>query len=297
MIPTTGEGGVVVQRYWPGHLLVPALDLLRSQLMPDMSDTREYRRVELQLEQLPYCLGATSYALLELNQTAQATLQLSLATLPEGNGATVIRPYERERLGFLVDSVLEAARRAQNALVPYLRRRLKRRDLSKSLSKIADGIDTRGTQLPEGLSKVILEYWSAHGRRLKDYRDLSQHYAVVSSDVRIFRAEDGAGRIYLLLPNNPEVTSPSELRYESPHVHALPFLFEQFRALVKFTFDCCRELVDPSFQGPLLYGQSLKGALTVGAIPGTKVLSVEQLHEVLKRNLPALGEPLGLPSR
>jgi hypothetical protein len=40
-------------------------------------------------------------------------------------------------------------------------------------------------RVPDAIRELLLEYWAQDGASLKDYRDLSHHYAIVSSEVRV----------------------------------------------------------------------------------------------------------------
>ena len=151
------------QRYWPGHWLVPQIDVLKAQLLPPSGDFEKHQRLALQLEQLPYCLGATSYALCELITTQNVTVALDFASPGERADIHGLRPYERDRMGFLVDSTLEAARRAQNALVLYIDRACKK-SLPTSMAELADS-SSHLAKLPKSIAESISAYWSSHGSR------------------------------------------------------------------------------------------------------------------------------------
>lgn len=284
------------QRYWPGHWLVPQIDVLRAQLMPlteDAADFEKHQRLELQLEQLPYCLGATSYALCELITTQNLTVTLDFASPGPRADFHVLRPYERDRMGFLIDSTIEAARRAQNALVLYIDKACKK-SLPNSLAELANS-RTHLRRLPKNVADSVTNYWEAHGKRLRDYRVLSQHHAVVSSDARTFISAEGIPCIYLVLPNNPEVKNVSLLRYEAPFVHAVPYLQRQFVELVRFCFIVCELLIDPSKPRRVLLGEPLKSAISMGQpLEGHRLLTLDDTAKLLHHGLPHLKAPVGL---
>lgn len=282
-----------IQQYWPGHWLVPSIPRLQFQLAPPMEQSDEYSKVQLQLEQLPYCLGATSFALLELHRTTRVTVA---RLLPGGEPAGVIHvisPDLRDRLAFLVDSVLEAARRTQNALLPYLSRGL-RLSLPSGLGDLVADLQKAKISLPVGIRDVLIEYWEKHGLRLKQYRDVSQHHAVISSDVRLFRGSDGSPGIYFVLPRNPEEKSASKLDYEEPSIHVLSYLTAEFFNLMRVCNICCSELVDTSKPNTHLYGRPLKSAIRMGQLQGVRVSTLESLYAELRKRVPSMKPPLGL---
>lgn len=210
--------------------LIPDLHRLQDNLIPEMEE-EEYRSTVFHLEMLPYSLMATQNAFHNCISTHKDILEEMEARGLDDNTTLHLSPVERERLGFPIDSFLEAARRTQNALRPYLSKTLKL-SVSKSMSALVKNIETGKTDLGEVLNDIVSGYWRTHGKRLKEFRDLSQHYTVVSSDARLFRSDEGKLILYFLLPNNPEVTKPAKLIYDNPPVHAYLYVREQFIKLV-----------------------------------------------------------------
>jgi hypothetical protein len=279
--------------YWPGHHLVPFLDLLQFQLLPGMEEFERHRRAVLDLEQLPYCLGAASYALLELVSTQDLVVRADLAS-PLPAGIHVLGPYERDRLAFLVDSVLEALRRAQNGVIPYLNR-ARHLNLGISMHHAVDLLQKNPVLLPGPERPLLLDYWRDHGYRLKQYRDLSQHFTVVSSDARTFISSDGQPSIYLVLPNNPEEKRPSHLCYEEPLVHAIPYLHDQVLQLLRLANILCDYLLDKTQPRRVSLGQPLKGPVHMGRPQqGHRVISVEAVIRDMRARIRDLPDPIAL---
>lgn len=280
------------QEFWPGDDLVPLLQFARTQLLPPMEDKSAFDHVSLQLEQLPYCLGALSYAYLEFVATLHATVIFDIAKTPSPSGIHVLRPEERDRVCFLIDSFLEAGRRSQNALIPYVSKAYGV-SLPSSLHDLERKVRAGKVALPEALASLIIQYWSSHGERLKQYRDLSQHHALVSSDARTFVA-NAAPCVYLVLPNNPEAKSASKLQFVEPFVHAQAFLKDQFFSLLQLCNDVVGQFIDKQRMGRVLIGQNLKGPLIAGRQQGVAVTSVPAVTAALKQHLPRLRPPRGL---
>lgn len=282
------------RRYWPGHRLVPLLDRLQFQLLPDIQENERRRRAILDLEQLPYCLGAVTYSLLELVSTQNITVTLDLANPGGQSGLHVLRPYERDRMAFLVDSVLESLRRAQNAVTPYLNR-ARRVSLGTSMRKAVEVLEKDSSLLAGPARDLVLEYWREHGLRLKRYRDLSQHHTIVSSDARTFVSGDGRPMIYLVLPNNPEEKRPSLLRYEEPFVHALPYLYDEVLALLRLVNLLCDHLIDKSLPSRASLGQALKGPIVLGQAPqGHPIITADMVIHNFKKRIRGLPDPIDL---
>jgi hypothetical protein len=148
----------------------------------------------------------------------------------------------------------------------YLQKRFPKLALSPNLSKVAKGIGKGGpAKLPSELIQLIRDYWEGHGEALKAYRDLGQHYAIVSAEARILIQEDKPPALYLVLPNNPEVKSPAQLRYDDPQIHAFPFVFEQFAHLLALCYCTTYAIIDPEEHRALVQATSIRSPVRIGA--------------------------------
>jgi hypothetical protein len=160
------------------------------------------------------------------------------------------------------------------------------------------GSAERRVALPADIGQLVLDYWDKHGKKLKDYRDLAQHHALVASDVRIFLAPSGQSLLYMTLPNNPMAKSATALSYSNPAVHATIYLETEFVALIRFAHELVRRMVDPRgphksgprfrFKGPLAVGP---GALREGTTVPTPV-EIEARFTRLLRELNAKLKPV-----
>jgi hypothetical protein len=194
----------------------------------------ENRAEEFTLDQLPYCLGGATEAVVRLNaiQVVIARDHVKSGKLKPQLTLMFGEEYTYP-LGYAVDSYLESARRAQNAMIPYLGKVLGK-SFPSSMADLAAGAAKGKWSIPEPLHTLILAYWDEHGKALKLYRDLSQHYALVSSDARLTQTADGRVLLYLTLPNNPEERSVRDLSFSDPEVHAYPFCRRNLHGLFKF---------------------------------------------------------------
>jgi hypothetical protein len=235
----------VIPMYFKINELLPHLGELDSHLLPEMSSSN-YRGDVMRLEMLPYALTAMQAAFYQCVET-QGRIFTRLEQRGLETGVTLHLLEEREELGFAVDSFLETAVRCQNALIPYLevgcRATLpKSRKLPKSLADLVPKIERGDIDLGKIPNDLVTGHWKAHGKRLRAYRDLSQHFAIVSSDPRVFRGSDGRLFLYLLLPTNPEAKDPARLQYENPHVHAYMYIRDYFHRLFGIVYHLTRHL-------------------------------------------------------
>jgi len=249
---------------------IPHLSSLRAKLTRDLeTDTDRHRSLHWALEALPYCLAANYNALVTFVEVQADVIERNAQGL-RGGTILVLSADQTDRLNFAIDAFLETACRAQNTLSPYLRRTL-RRDYADSLSDLIKKLEKGPVRLPDAIAEILVGYWRTHGERLRHYRDLSQHFALVASESRIFLAEDGTPGSRLLLPSNPEVKSNSALSFGKPPIHAQHYLREQFLKLYGILF-CVTKILDQGLPGepkqfsvafprvPLLTGERTDGS-------------------------------------
>jgi hypothetical protein len=108
--------------------------------------------------------------------------------------------------------------------------------LPPSLRKCADKIVSNKVNLPDELARLVTDYWVDGGKRLRDYRDLSQHHLLLSSDARATLDAKRKAYLYLALPNNPEVKSMRRLKFADPVIHALPYANRAYQDLYRYCF-------------------------------------------------------------
>jgi hypothetical protein len=255
-------------RFIPGDHLLPQVARLRGQLcisLLDQLDAQDaLRKALLQLEFLPYALGATCFAVLELARTQSAAVA-AIAAHEAPNSETALSEPERSQLCYQLDGFLDAARRTQNALIPYLRHATDRgATLPKSMPDLVKSLGAGRVVLPPALTSLIVDYWNSHGRTLKAYRDLAQHHAIVASEPRVRVSNEGTAGIYFSLPNNPATKSPSALSYEDPQIHVQVFVIEHFFRLLQFCHQIANALIDPNDNRFLIPMTGMRSMIRIG---------------------------------
>lgn len=247
---------------------LPNLGTLRHQLMESVPE-EQFRSAYFTLELLPYSMGATYQAVLDFVAAERDLITRTTANDAEGNVVHAIGPGGRDLLSYRIDAFLDAARRTQNAVVPYMSKALSI-SLPNSLADVIKRLDSNKLTLPDKIAADVRGYWSHQGKRLKDYRDLSQHHALVASEVRIFYASDGRPALYLALPNNPEDKSPTKLVFDAPTIQAYFYMKDQLHWLIRFCHEITSALAKPPpgnvrsvtssivFRSPLTLGPNAK---------------------------------------
>lgn len=217
---------------YSGHTLIPHLNVLQNlYLHRKPLNEDQFRTLFYDLELLPYTLGLCWHSVTDLAKTQHELSQAFSDEAFKESDIHGLGDEARDRMTYAIDGFLDAARRSQNAVIYYIRRELGQQ-LPLSMNKLVKGIRTGSIQLPDGLQAGILKYWDEHGLRLKHYRDLAQHHALVTSDARLFQGSNGQRAMYFVLPSNPEVASPARLVFSNPPVQAFPYVANQFLHLV-----------------------------------------------------------------
>lgn len=283
-----------METLYPGQPFLPHLPRLIAQLEEKAEASGRRQQVVQQLEHLPYAIRGMETALEEFMLNANHIL--AAYAVQSTSDVALVRPFHRDRLNVLIDLFLDTARRSQNAILPYLRQRYgvnTPNSINDFMKKV-----TAHEQLPQRASELILSYWQSHGRKLKDYRDLAQHHAIVASDARIYLAPFGRRVLYLTLPNNPDVKSAAKLAYASPVIHASIYLETEFIAFIRFCHALVLEMLDMSvtpkigisfrFRDPLSMadGAPRHGAIipTVPELESRFTAVLTELNEVVEQH-------------
>lgn len=233
------------------------------------------------LELLPYSLGATYQAFVDFVQSERELVTSVLAINNDKKIIHAVGSGGRDKLSYRIDSFLETARRTQNSIIPYISRALSI-SLPSSLNDLQKKIQSNKIRLPEKISSDILGYWEHQGKRLKDYRDLSQHHALVASEVRIFNSSEDEPAIYLTLPNNPEEKNASKLRFDDPPIQAFLYMREQFHWLIRFCHEITTDLTKPvgeqrAISGSIVFRSPLKLGMNA-QLTGHHLLTDEEIQ-------------------
>ena len=258
-----------ISSYVPGGSLLPQVPRLRYQFCADLlknygklaMNFEQLRRTTANLEILPYSLGAASLAIFDLARDQIAIVNAKAAVEKPGT-ISELSEAQRNLLGYRLDSFLDAARRAQNAIVPYLRRTVPSLNPAKSLADVVKSLMKGTLALPEPFKSDTLNYWNTYGAKLKSYRDLGQHYMIVGTPPKVFVPHKGVPALLFCLPNNPDDRPISDLRYDNPQVHVQQFVLEHFENLLTFCFAILEQLLDPQIDAALMPGIEGRTPLT-----------------------------------
>jgi hypothetical protein len=267
--------------------LISHLPILKDYLtFRDGLDSDSVRVTGMSLEQLPYCLDNAYYSILQVVRLQQDIAKTLKEDLPSDNLIRrILESSERDPIAFMIDSFLDSARRTQNALIPYLSRGLSI-SLPNSMDDLMKNLDKEKVSLPSSIEKQLKSYWHGHGKKLKDYRDLAQHHALVSSEGYIFRASDGAPCIYLALPNNPEEKSIARLKYNDPVIHAFLYALVEFTKLLAISYRITYLLL-PSEVNRNQYAETLfpRNNFFSESMPGQVIRSEKAVEEEITQCL------------
>jgi len=257
--------------------LVPHLSNLKIDIQSRHRGSN-YQSTKRDLEQLPYTLEASYHALKNLltdaNRIANDFREWGIK---EKKSGIIIPGRPCEELAFMIDNFLEAARRTQNALTPYLSKSL-RISIPLDMRKLMQKIDNKKIQLQKEIEATLVKYWKNHGLRLMHYRNVSQHHCIVSSDV-VLKYDGNKAFLYLSLINNPEEVKnkgPSAIRWKKPFVHAIPFVIQSFFALLEVMHDVTFMLLSMStnaeqkVQKTEIYSKGVENPLELYEIPSTE---------------------------
>lgn len=223
---------------WVKMASIPHLEVLNSRLRQSLCDEPERQRIqEFSLEQLPYSMSAAAMALVNLAKS-QIDAPNSFPDFPRetnGVGIVLLPEHVRNMMGHSIDNYFDAATRVQNSVTTYISKLLKL-SVPSSMSDMIKKIENKKMILPDIINTIIMGYWQSDGLKIRQYRDLAQHFAVVSSDARLIRMPTGLNYIYIVLPNNPSEKSPINLKYETPRVDAFNYIFSSYMRLYEYIY-------------------------------------------------------------
>jgi hypothetical protein len=264
--------------------LLPNIGILKTQLNKNITEDRILAS-HYSLELLPYSLHATYQAFFDFVQAERDLVNTTFSQNSDKEGTYLIGPAGRDKLAFKVDSFFEVARRTQNAVIPYISRALST-SLPQSLNELVKRIESGKLVLPEKIASDLIGYWQHHGIKVKAYRDFSQHYGLVISDVRIFCSCEGLPAIFLELPNNPEERNPSKHIFGEPAIQALSYMQQELCWLIRFCNEVTCALIKPiGEKKSVSAGIALRPPLLIGAnieISGHHLSSDESLQLPIK---------------
>src|SRR5262245_12778767 len=147
----------------------------------------------LKLELLPYAVSEMWHAVTSFigaTHHMAATLDAKIPIHPE---CFCLSDADRDVLAYSIDAFMDAGRRAQNAVLPYLSRAL-RQSLPSSLSDVfttQGQTDLRKYPMLEIFAPMLESYWQADGQILRAYRVLMEHRTLVASEAFLARSDAG----------------------------------------------------------------------------------------------------------
>lgn len=221
----------------------------------------------LDMELLSHSLRGVHMAVMEAHRQQEAifeTTQMPTDVACDGLG---LSSTQTAPITFAIDAFFDSARRAQNGIVPYLTR-VFRRSLPQSLNEIAEKISSGRLSIHESIDSTILSYWADGGKELKAYRDLAQHYALVSSDALLIRSASGKVALSLFLISNPETKAATEVQYGEPAIHAIPYIRTAYIKLLIFielTLNIIENIIPPEAKEIIVVSPFRR---TLSGIPG-----------------------------
>lgn len=223
---------------WVEVANVPHVLVLNSRLRQTLEREPEKQRIqEYFLEQLPYSLSAAAMALVTLAKS-QLDAPRCIPDFPRdsnGIGVVLLPDHVKNMMAYPIDNYFDSARRVQNAVNTYISKVLKL-SVPSSMADLVRDAEQNKVILPDKIKAIVTKYWELDGLRIKQYRDLSQHFVVVSSDARLFRMPKGPDYIYIVLPNNPSEKNPALLRYDNPRVDAFNYIFGSYMMLYEYIY-------------------------------------------------------------
>lgn len=263
------------------HDLIPHLGVLDKLLVASLQ-TERVSSVQRQTEQLPYYLRGACAAIHQLESARRQAITV-LSEPGVGPHAQFILPNDKiDPLSFAFEFYLFCLRRALDALIPYISRCPKNVSLPASLSDLFDGINkNRYEHIDSTIQRLVVTYWKEVGWRIKGYRDQANHKAIILSNCTAFNGKDGIAWLRMLLPDNPEETSPSKLRYQ-PGVPAMKFALDTFQKTVRFANTLVERMIDLIAPGDL-------------AVRNSGIVSIAMRGAPLKLESTISGEPVPYP--
>ncbi|WP_320837404.1 hypothetical protein [Zhongshania sp.] len=228
------------------HALVPGLLVLLGELGSE-------REPSVLLRNLPGHLNKCLRSLEQLHKLQLEVMQLHTQQVDKTNSLQFLEAATRERFAVAVESFLGYLVQVQNHWVGLLALSLpgKKGSLPASLNDIVKGITNNKASvsgLPEVIKTNLMQYWTEHGKLARLYRDYSEHFGEVVSDVIIFKQQDGEFGLICQLLNNPEAKSAAKAKWGKPPIHCLLYVLSEFEVLVSFTGWLIKQLL-PSNDG------------------------------------------------
>ncbi len=247
------------------HDIIPNLGTLDRLLLAKTPADR-VSGMQRQTEQLPYYLRGACTAIRQLEATRVEAVTVLAAPSAGPHTQVILPPDKVDPLSFAIDFYLFCARRAIDALVPYISRCPRNLSLPASMKDLAGGIaKSKYPKLDPQVQTTLLSYWEQVGLKIKGYRDQTSHKAIILSNCIAFNGAGGVSGLKMLLPDNPEEKRPSELRYE-PGVPAMGFALDSLQQTIRLANVLVERMIDlmasddPSARSTGIVSIAMRGA-------------------------------------
>ena len=216
-------------------LIIPYLNIIETHLRQSTKDQNKLKSISYDLEQLPYSINGAFNTISELKNIYESTLKnFKEYDLKPGK----IQQLDTEiscRMGNHIDNYLTYGRIIQNVLCRYISRVL-RISIPQSMNDLIKNLLSKKIKLPDPFNEILFSYWNKDGKKLKEYRDFSLHFGVISSDASIVMNHKKEIIIHLVLPNNPDVKNVSKLIYQDPSIDGFSYCFNSFLMLYETVY-------------------------------------------------------------
>lgn len=217
------------------HLKIIETHFLNSTDRIIGGDISKSRTVSFELEQLPYSIHGAYISIINFRNSYFNIMEAELSNGEIKPGVIQqLNKFDWYKLSICVDNFLSFGRKTQNIICKYIRRSLGI-SAPESMHVLTKQIENNKSEVSEDIKKEIMSYWSKAGKKLKEYRDLSEHHAVLSSTAYLLSSERGPF-LHIVLPNNPEEKKLSNLSYQNPAINAYEYCYWSFVELYKMVY-------------------------------------------------------------
>ena len=222
--------------------LVPNLGVL-DKLLSDKVAKNKRARAHRETEQLVHYLRGACFALGQLERHRIIAAEHFVKMHPDDPKARWLMLEDLpDSMSYCADSFLMFLRRACDAVILYINRCCEKRDMPRSMNDLVKNI--QNWNLDCRIRDALISYWEETGKKVRDYRDLASHHAIVLSNCLMFyHFPSGSVALRMLLPDDSSAKSPSQLRYELG-VPAMGFFVDSLFDTVRFVNVVVERLID-----------------------------------------------------
>lgn len=149
-----------------------------------------------------------------------------------------------------LSAALASLRTMQNEVLALATAAIRARNVPSSLREACNAMSRhqpKGNRRPRWLAQIpdehkslFVEYWLSQGKRLADYRDVDQHFDVLARQCFLDCLPESFSRLWVCLPDNPEVKSPAQFTYNN-EIDAVQFAGDAFHRLHHLSEDLAKK--------------------------------------------------------